>query len=245
MLDFLLYNSSNITRIVEISAAVSGLFYFKKYKSTVVKYFIIYLVLIAFLDFANTYVYLVEPDGLLSNLLGTRFEKNHWLSNIYWNIGAILFFVFFFRKILKTKLFLNILTYSGCTFLIYAIINILLNWDKFFNQFFISIAVFGAIVIFTCAIFYFVEILLSDEILVFNKSINFYISATVFIWWLVITPLSFYDVYFRYEINVGFYDRNFRILRRIVYLFSNIFMYMTFAFAFPWCKPESVDSYKN
>ncbi len=245
MLDFLLYNYDGLTYAVELSAAVSGLFYFKKYRCTVVKYFIIYLVLIAFLDFANAYVYLVEPDGLLSNLSGTRFEKNHWLSNIYWNIGAILFFVFFFRKVLKTKLFLKIITYSGCTFLIYAIINILLNWDKFFNQFFISTAVFGAIVIFMCAIFYFVEILLSDEILVFNKSINFYISATIFIWWLIITPLAFYDVYYRYEIGIGFYDENFLILRSLVYLFSNIFMYLTFAFAFPWCKPESVDSYKN
>lgn len=52
----------------------------------------------------------------------------------------------------------------------------------------------------------------SETILSFYKSINFYISSTILIWWLVITPLVFFQIYF---LNV---DWSFIILRWQIYL---------------------------
>lgn len=96
-----------------------------------------------------------------------------------------------------------------------------------------GITIFGALIVLFGAVSYFIEVLKSDKILDFYKSIDFYISATVFIWWLVITPISFYNIYFTTA------DWNFIILKWQIYLFANIFMYGMFSFALLWCKPQN------
>lgn len=233
MEEFILKNYSLFTRIVEILAAVTGILLFKKYKFTVAKYFIFFLCYLSICDFINTYTKLIRNNGLLSFLKGTIFEYNYWWSTLFWKIGAIIFFVFYYRKILKTEIFRNIIKYSGLVFLIVSIGCILVNWDYFFSRFFPLISVMGAIIIFLCTAFYFFEVLQSDKILTFYKSINFYISAAIFIWWLIITPIVFYDIYGEYR------DYVYINLRRYIYLFANITMYLTFTFALIWCKPEN------
>ena len=115
---------------------------------------------------------------------------------------------------------------------------ILFNWDAYFYRFFPIISISGAVVIFLCTVFYFIETLNSNRILTFYKTINFYISAAIFIWWLIITPLVFYDVYFTYEIGNPNRDWSFLFLRWQIYMFANIVMYITFTLALIWCKPQ-------
>lgn len=242
MIDFLLDKNFYLYIILEFSAAITGIFCLKKYTKSPVKYFIYFLVFVAFAELFCAYNYFVRPNKFLYFLKGTKFEKNHWWANIYWVIGAILFYAFYYRKILHTILFKNIIKTLQYVFLIFSIVYIALHWEAFFNSFFVVLDLSGALVIFACTVLYFIEILLSDKILHFYKSINFYISATIFIWWLIITPMSFYDVYYKYEVGkslYSFYDQEFYRLRRLVFLFSNIFMYLTFIFAFIWCKPEN------
>lgn len=239
MIDFLLEHYSLLTHLLEFLAAVTGIFYYKKYRNTTAKYFIWFLLFIAISDTLCYYPAYVRPDEPLSFLIGTKFEKNHWWATLYWKIGAIVFYTFYFYKVLKTPLYKNIIKYSGSLFLVFSLIYIGFHWDTFFYQFFPTIRVFGAVIILLCAVFYFIEILLSDKILEFYKSINFYISATIFVWWLIITPLSFYSVYYTYEVGKSFFDLDFAFLRKQIYLFTNIFMYLTFTFAFIWCKPEN------
>ncbi|WP_246067716.1 hypothetical protein [Changchengzhania lutea] len=224
---------------MEFLAAVTGIFCYKKYKETAAKYFIYFLIIIAISDSLNYYTFYVRPNKALSFLIGTKFEKNHWWSTLYWDIGTILFYVFYFFKVLKKHLFKSIIKYSGFTFLMFSLVYIALNWDLFFVQFFTVLDVLGAIIIIMCSVFYFIEILISDKILEFYNSINFYISVTIFIWWLIITPLSFYNVYFTYNIETSFLDMDFVLLRKQIFLYSNIFMYLTFTFALIWCQPES------
>lgn len=228
-----------MTHSLEFLAAITGFLYYKKYKNSSVKYFIYFLFFIAISDSLCLYTNYVHPGKFLNFLIGTKFEKNHWWSNVYWVIGAIMFFAFYYRKILKTQIYKQVIKVASYSFFAFSIIYIAFNWDAFFNQFFIVLDLLGAIIIFLCTILYFIEILLSDKILVFYKSMNFYISATIFIWWLIISPMSFYDVYYKYEVGKSFYDQEFYNLRRLVFLFSNIFMYLTFIFAFIWCKPEN------
>ncbi len=151
---------------------------------------------------------------------------------MYWKIGAILFFSFYYYRYLINKSFKRIVKYSGYSFLVFSIIYILFNWDDYFIVFFPIIDILGAIIIFLCTAFYFFEILNSEKILTFYTSINFYISAAIFIWWLIITPLVFYDIYNSH------YDWNFIFLKWQIYLFANIVMYLTFTFALIFCKPE-------
>jgi hypothetical protein len=236
--DFLLENYSIITHSVEFLAAITGVFYYKKYKNVVAKYFIFFLIFVSICDFLGGYVYYVRPDKFLNFLIGTKIQKNHWFSTLSWDIGAVLFYSYYFFKILQTRIYKKIIKYVACGFFLFSIIYIAFHWEQFFYQFFTVLDVLGAIVICLCSILYFIEILVRDKILEFYKSISFYISATIFIWWLIITPLTFYSEYFTYEVGKNFYDLDFVSLRRQIYLLANIFMYLTFTFAFIWCKPE-------
>lgn len=232
MEDFLLKNYVLLTHLVEVMAALTGVFFYKKYNKTEVKYFVWFLVYLTICEFIGIYKYYVHSEGFLSFLEGTIFKTNHWWSTSFWKVGAILFFAFYYSKILKTKLFKTIIKTSAYAFLIFSVIYIALNWNAFFYQFFPILSVLGAFIIFLCSVFYFIEVLQSDSILVFYKSINFYISFAIFIWWLIITPLVFYDLYH----SSG--DWNFIFLKWQIYLFANIFMYSTFTFALIYCKPE-------
>lgn len=80
--------------------------------------------------------------------------------------------------------------------------------------------------------FYLLELLASEDILKFHKSINFYIAITVLLWYVITTPVSFYGVYFSGD------DWNFIFLRWQIYFFANVFMYLTFTFALIWCNPQ-------
>ena len=232
MNEFLLKYYNTITFCVEILAAVTGLVLYNKYKQTVAKYFIYFLIYLSICDLLNTYVYYIK-DGFLGFLEGTVFIRNFWWTTLYWKIGAILFFVFYYQGILMNERFKRILKYSGYSFLVFSMVYILINWDDYFIRFFPIISILGAIIIFLCTAFYFYEILNSEKILTFYKSINFYISAAIFIWWLIITPLVFYDIYNSNK------DWNFIFLKWQIYLLANITMYLTFTFALIFCKPEA------
>lgn len=232
MNEFLLKYYNTITFCVEILAAVTGLMLYNKYKQTAAKYFIYFLIYLSICDLLNTYVYYIK-DGFLGFLEGTVFIRNFWWTTLYWKIGAILFFVFYYQGILMNERFKRILKYSGYSFLVFSMVYILINWDDYFIRFFPIISILGAIIIFLCTAFYFYEILNSEKILTFYKSINFYISAAIFIWWLIITPLVFYDIYNSNK------DWNFIFLKWQIYLLANITMYLTFTFALIFCKPEA------
>lgn len=234
MNDFLLEYYSTITFSVEILAAVTGLILYKKYKLTAAKYFIWFLAYLTIFDFiGSNYVKHIFNNGFLSFLEDSVFVKNFWLYTIYWKIGAPIFFAFFYFKILSENLFKIIVKYTSYGFLFFSLTYVVFNWSDYFIRFFPIISILGALIIFLCTVFYFIEILQSDKILTFYKSLNFYISAAIFIWWLIITPLVFYDIYNSNK------DWNFIFLKWQIYLFANIVMYLTFTFALIWCKPEN------
>lgn len=239
MNDFLLKNYNLITHLVEAISAATGLILYKKYRNSYVKYFILFLIYLTICDFIGGYTSYVHPKKILKFLIGTVFQKNHWWATSYWQIGAIIFFAYYYYKILITNKFKNLIKILAYVFFVFSVIYIIFNWDEFFYSFFPIISISGAFIIFLCTVLYFLETLQSDKILTFYKSINFYISTAIFIWWLIITPLVFYDVYFTYEIGNPNRDWNFMFLRWQIFLFANIFMYSTFTFALIFCRSEN------
>jgi hypothetical protein len=243
--EFIQKNYSALINIVEFLAAITGLIFYKKYKITNAKYFIWFLVYINVCEIIGSYTGFVNEGKFLNFLKGTVIEKNHWWSTLFWKIGAIVFFAFYYNQVLNNKKFKKIISISTLGFIIFSVLYISWNWKTFFNTFFPIISVLGAIIIFLCTVFYFIEVLSSDKLLSFYKSINFYISAAIFIWWLIITPIVFYDNYLSYKIDVYERDWNYINLRRFIYLFSNIFMYSTFTFALIFCEPEIENEINN
>ncbi len=232
MNEFLLKYYNTITFSVEILAAVTGLILYKKYKLTAAKFFIWFLIYLVIYDFSGSYVNYTKDNQVFSFLQGTVFIRNFWWSTLCWKIGAICFFAFYFNKVLNNKAFKKIIKYSAYTFFTFSVIYIICNWHDYFIRFFPIISILGAVIVFICTVFYFIEILQSDRILTFYRSINFYISAAIFIWWLIITPLIFYDIYNTNK------DTDFLFLKWQIYLFANILMYLTFTFALIFCNPE-------
>jgi hypothetical protein len=240
MEDFFLNNYFLLTHAVEILAALTGVFVFKKYRHTNIKYFVYFLVIITVCDILGGYTMFVSKGKFLECLIDTKFARNYWFSTLFWNLGAIFFFAYYYKTLLRNKLFKKILKYSTILFLVFSLTYIIIHWDAFFISYFPIISVLGAVIIFLCSSFYFYEILNDKNISYPYKSINFYISVAIFIWWLIITPIVFFDNYTFYVIDRFVIDSEYVSLRRYIYLFSNIFMYLTYTFAFIWCKPEKI-----
>jgi len=235
--EFLIQNYGILTKGVIIFAAIVGLLNYKKYENSVAKYFIYFLFYVFFLEIIATYPRYLNDYDFLSlikdKFKGSLFERNYWFYTLFWGIGSVLFFSFYYQKIIKNIVFLKIIRIMTYMFLFSSIIYILLNWEPFFRTNLNFISLFGASIILLCIIFYFIEILRSEKVLTFYKSINFYISVALLVWWLVTRPLIFYNIYFSTS------DWNFILLQWEVKLLANIFMYLTFAFAFIYAKPEN------
>ncbi|WP_238320853.1 hypothetical protein [Neotamlana nanhaiensis] len=164
MEDFLLKYYSYVTFAVEFLAVITGLILYKKYKHAATKYFIWFLVYLTICDTLSNYVRFIR-DGFLHFLHGTIFAWNYWWCTLFWKIGAIAFFIFYYRKVLKIERLRAVLKYVNIVFLIYAFGCILLNFDEYFVKSFISISIIGAIIIIICAMFYFYEVVQSNSVL--------------------------------------------------------------------------------
>jgi len=231
--EFLRQNYSLLTYSVEFLAAVTGIFCYKKYKSSVAKYFIFYLVYIFFADFFGRYPTYLKNQGLDYLIKDTHFEKNYLWYTLFVFFGSMYFFRFYFLKILKIKKFKNLFRYISIFLILISILDLILHIDQFYNKSSSFIIINSSMLIILGAILHLVEVLQSDKILNFFQSINFYVSSVFLIWLLIITPLTFYEIYFSTA------DWNFVFLKWQIYLFANIFMYLTFTFALIYCKPEN------
>lgn len=227
---------TELNDIILIISAIFALRYFRKYRKTEVRFFIYYMLYVAVVDVIGSYtwyVYKYEDLHFVQNALkGTLMEKNYWWFTIFWNFGSAVFLSFYFFRILRTKLFKQIVKVAAVLFALTFLGHLVFNIQALFTSQIQLINILGGIVIINCIVLYFIEILTSDRILNFVRSFNSIVSSTLFIWWLIITPLIFYDVYFSAA------DWNFVILRHQVFFFANLFMYSMFSFALVWCKPK-------
>ncbi len=186
-------------------AAVTGILLYKRYSHTVARYFIWFLVYVALLELIGFYpVYFAKYD-LLHIIKDTIFEDNYWYYTVFWSVGSVLFFVFYYHEVLRYNPYKATLKYGGFLFLISAIMYILTHIESFFSSQLVFITIFGLCLILLSVVFYFIEILLTNRILTFYRSLNFYISATLLIWWLVTTPLFFLISIFLLPIGILYF----------------------------------------
>ena len=237
MQDFLLNNFSLILHSVEIFAAIIGLFCLKKYKGTIVTYFIYFLVYVALLELFGAYPTYVKNFEFLSGvkefLKGTRFEKNHWWYLIFWTIGSTVFYSVYFGQLINSQILKKIIKYLLILFIVFNVVYFANNWEAIFESLPIVVRILNIGIVLLSIVFYLIKIIQSDKLLKFYESLNFYIASTVLIWVLIFTPLIFFDDYFSTK------DMAYVKLKATIILFCNIFMYITFSFALIWCKPQN------
>ncbi|MBT8269342.1 MAG: hypothetical protein HKO96_02270 [Flavobacteriaceae bacterium] len=237
MQQFLWEYYSQLTKFVEVLAAVVGILMYSKFRYTPVKYFIWILVGIASVEMIGGYTGYVEDYNFLSDLkeklAGTWLEENNWFYTLFWEIGATLAFAYYFRSLLTNQTHKTIIKTVAAGFVVASIVIIASNFEAFFVRSFPAISILSALVIIFSVVLYLVQILQSDELLDFYKMPNFYFAATLLIWILITTPVIFYDVYFSTD------DPDYVTLKYSIFLFSNIFMYLTFTLSLIWCKPKN------
>lgn len=217
--------------LLEIGAAVAGTIYLVKKKSRppYIKLFVGYLwlvVLVETIGFYPSYNYFTK-FSLMPFVEGTVFERNSWLYNSYNIIKFAIFFIFFIgqlyskRKILFFKWLLVF-------FVLSAVLNLLLT-DVFFNRGSAYTYITGSAILMALIFVYYFELLKSDKILVFYKSLVFYISVGLLLWHVAITPLYIYNKYFTSA------SPEFVRLHSTILDASNIFLYSVYIAAFIFC----------
>lgn len=223
--------------LIVLAGFIAALSY-PKFKNSLVKYFIYFLIYIVFIELLGYYPNYSEKISWLqwipSLTKGTRFEENLLWYTVFWNIGSALFVTFYFFKVIENKRFKTIIKFGGIIFLFISFLRLMFNVEGYFtNERDNVIIVGGTLQIMLCVMLYFSEILMSEKIMAFYKSFHFYVAAAFFVFFLIRTPITFYQIYYNGT------DTAFVNFRRFLILFCNVLLYVTFIIALIKCKPQS------
>jgi len=213
-------------------AVVAGLISYKKYKRTAALFFIKIVLFLFFIDLIGNYTRLYGRFEFLDSVYNSIFRKNYWWFTITYDLIVIFLFSKLYQKIIVSMNLKRIIKFITYMYLIISIIFIVINYKALFQQTFPLLQISGAIIILLCCAFYLFELIMSDSILKIYNNLYFYITVGIFLWWIILTPLSFYDLYFAQA------DWNFIILKWQIYLFANLFMYSCFAIGLIVSKPQ-------
>lgn len=177
---------------LEVLTAIIATIFYNKYKNSSLKFILIFL----------WYVVLNEFFGLF---LKEYTENKH--NDVIYNIYGIISFVFFltiYKRFVKKEKFKQYISYFIISCIVFYIVTI------FFVDFTKNILtipyIFSSITLIISIIFYFIEILNSERILLVSKDILFWISVGLFIFQIGIIPFmiirEFYIEFIQMQLNV-------------------------------------------
>ncbi len=211
----------------ELLAAVIGTIYFYKYKHTSLKYFLYLLWYITITEFFNWYI---DENNITSLLYidDKGKEYNYWLINILDTVSFLVYYYIYFKWITDKKFKSWIKRFA----ILYVLLSIV-NWrfvQNFFTELQSYLFIVGAIFLIISILFYFIELLKSEKIVVFHKNLLFWVSIGLLIYYAGNIPFA--AEYNGYALISGIHD-----LFLIVYILA-ILMYLIFTFGFIWSKKE-------
>lgn len=217
-----------LINLFELLAFAFGVFYYSKNKSKPTLYFVWFLGFTLLSEIFSWYAYFVD-SGFLSFLKGTVLESNYWLSNIYGMI-SFLFYINYFKWYLLEKKSIRIINVFSVIFLVVSFCEILIS-GGFFNRFMPIANMLGTLLVFISIAFYYLELLKSDQILVVQRSLPFYVSVGALLFHLCTTPLFIYGAYYSNSIDPSFVN-----LYRHIIFDINILLYSIYIAGFLICS---------
>jgi len=209
----------------ELLAAIVGTIYFYKYKHTHLKYFLYilwYIVLTEFTGwYAAEYSFLVffDEEGRLYNL---------WMYNLMYTIFFPVVLTIYLKSINNSvyKKWIKL-------FIFFYILISILNWS-FIQSFKYEWSelpdVAGSLFLAISVIFYFIELLRSDKVIIYHRKLLFWISIGLLIFHVGTIP-------FNIEITHYALQKSIHNLFLILWILALI-MYLIFTFGFIWSKKE-------
>jgi len=208
----------------ELLASIVGAIYFYKYKHTVLKYLLYLLWYITLTEFIAWFASINDMLGFF-NEKGVHY--NLWFYNLLRPVTFLTLF-FIYLKSLKTKIYqLWIKIFAICYIFI-----LIINWS-FIQNFVFEMSespkIAGSIFLIITVIFYFIELLKSDKIIVFHKTLQFWISVGLLLYYSGTIPFAL--KWNRFLLPTV---HNLFLINTILALA----MYLTFTFGFIWSKKE-------
>ncbi|RFN57911.1 hypothetical protein [Marixanthomonas ophiurae] len=217
--------------LVEAMAAVAGLILIRNRKTDkATKYFVYFLCFTILLEITGNYAPVAYYSGykLFSFVEGTVFENNYWLYNINLIISYTIYISYFKWHLdnLGLRKFLNVIL---VLFIITSTLNLLFS-DVYFVAFSAFTNVVGTVLVLLAISLYYYELLNSDAILKFDKSLPFYISLGAILLHLVLTPIFIYSRYFSLSESPEFVE-----LYKTILLFTILLVYLLYTIGFFIC----------
>lgn len=210
-------------------AFLSGIYYYKKIGGRQALWLVYFLGATFCVEVISYYTEYVETVEFLKPLNETNYRDNYWLFNIFMIISAA-FYTYYFRSTLRSKK-LKLLLWGLLWVYVLGSIIYLLSTDILFVYYSPFTVIIGALLIMLSIAFFYLELLSSNLILEVNKTLPFYISVAVLIFYLCTTPLFIYSTYFSETSNPEFVDLSVQIM-----IITNTIMYSLYTIGFLVCS---------
>ncbi len=228
-----------IINLFELIAAIAGTVYIRKYrveKST--RYFVLFLWFNVFIEIIFGWLpTFIENFEFLHFLQDTIFAKNKWIYNTF-EVITTLFYLLYFNSLYESGKFKKIGIRIVFIYLFFSVFNLVFS-DVFYTSSSAPNSIFGTLLLVLFIMYYYYQILQSDKILNFYKSIPFYVSVGVLVFHLIVNPIFIYEQYYSHSVSYEFV-RVFLTILTIV----NIFMYSCYIIGFLVCYKKN-NSYRR
>ena len=215
----------NSIKYVELIAALAGTFYYFKYQHTAVKFLLPILWIITITEFAG--LFLINNNFLIyTDAQGSKY--NLWIANLLYVIYYPSLLYIYFKEINNSAFKVCIQFFTIGYLLVSAI-----NWifiQNFMTEWSELPFIVGSLALIITVVFYFVELLKSDKIIIFHRTLLFWVSIALLLFHAGTIPFSI-------KINGYAHIPGTHHLFLILYVLA-ILMYLIIAFGFIWSRKE-------
>lgn len=180
---------------VEAIAAIVALIYYRKYKSSYLKYFLFFL-------------WYVVINECLGRYMSTKLDMN---NNLIFNLYIFINFIFLFsiyRHYIKKQRTKQYITIFICVYIITLIFSYFFLNENYATKLQVVPFIVGACFLVISVIFYFIEILKSEKILLITRNLLFWISVGILLFNVGAIPI----------LIVREYDTGNKVLIQIIFL---------------------------
>lgn len=209
---------------------------YKSYKNTSSRYFLFFLwftMLIELFGLARYYYYTNIQSNLysvkfISSILTSKilheeyFKQITWIYNLY-RFVIFPFYIFFYLTLVSEKRKKKQILIILFICITISIIDLIINRNVFISEKLMITRISGGFFIFISASIYLMEILKSDKLLTFHKTLPFWITFGALIFYLTTIPIFIFKDYL-FQSNLSIYS--------IILYISNYFLYGCFIIGF-------------
>lgn len=202
-----------LINILEFITAVLATVFYKKYMASKEKYFLYFL----------WFTVLIEICGALMRYNIFAIE-NFWLYNFY-TVISFLFYFHWYHSILKQKALQRTVLAFSVLFMGIALWNFVFqSWFEYHQYTFVV----GALFTLVATVFHFWQLLYSNQILVIQYKLSFWISTGLLLFYMGMVPLMLLSSYFKLT-GTSYY---------ILIISLNCILYGCYIIGFLWTKEK-------